>query len=112
MEGSMLEEHNWRHCSAVARLPVVTIASMVLLVGTVAAQDPSLAAYQSGSLGNAALPLRSLFGAGLSLAPTASAGGRQWQASDAAAFDLASSAFSAQKDQVPFDGTPRRIKLG
>jgi outer membrane protein TolC len=106
----MFEKNNWKHHSAIARLSVVAIALVALLVGTAAAQDPSLAPSQ-GTLGNAAFPLRSLFGAGLSLAPATSVAVRVWQANDAAVVDLAGNAVSTQKEQAPIDGTPRRITL-
>jgi len=107
----MFKKNNWKHCSAVAHLPVVAIAIMVLFAGTAAAQDPSIAPSQSPPLGNAAFPLARLFDGGLSLSPTANVGSRQWHAGDSAAVDLASSIVSSQKEQVPSDGTPRRITL-
>jgi outer membrane protein len=106
----MFEKNNWKHCSSIPRLSVVAVASIILLVGTAAAQDPSLAAPE-GAIGNAALPLARLFPGGLSFAPAASVANRQWHASDSAAIDLASSAVSTQREQAPFDGTPRRITL-
>jgi len=104
----MLEKiNNWKHCSATVRLSII---STVVFVGTAAAQDPSLAPPQS-PIGNAAFPLARLFDGGFSLAPTAGVGSRQWHAGDSAAVDLASSIVPSRKEQVPSDGTPRRITL-
>ncbi len=98
----MFEKNNWKYYSA--------LALSVLFVGSAAAQDPSPALSQ-GALGNAAFPLRSLFGAGLPLAPAASVANRQWQPSDSAAIELTGNAAFPEKNQVRSDGSPRRITL-
>src|SRR5271170_466315 len=104
----MRDNNNGKYRSAVVHLPVVAIAAMVLIVGTAAAQDPSLAPPQS-ALGNAALPLW-IFGGGVSLAPTASVGTRPWQASHAPVVELVAEAASTQGNAVRPAG-PQRITL-
>ena len=107
----MVEKHNaCKYWTVVTRLSVVVTATMVLLLGTAAAQDPSPGAPQS-AIGNAAFPLARLFGGGLSLAPVASVASRQWQPSDSAGMELTASAASGEKNQVQSDGSPRRITL-
>jgi outer membrane protein len=76
----MLEQDNTRkHRSALVRVSFVTIAIMILIVGTAAAQDSPLPAPQS-ALGTAAIPLGRLGGV-LSLATTVSVEKREWSAS-------------------------------
>jgi outer membrane protein len=100
----MFEKHNIRKYRRAGAGAV-----MVLFVGSAAAQAPSFPGPQN-PLGAMTIPL-GIFGGGVSLSTMANVGTRQWQASDAAAFDLASIAVPVDTNLGRSDGTPRRITL-
>jgi outer membrane protein len=105
----MLEkDKNGIHLLALMRLSVVAIVIIVLAVGTVAAQGPTLEAPQSPP-GTSTIPLGRLFGDGLSFATKATTESSPSQLSDAPAGELAA---NAAKERKPFrsDGA-RRITL-
>jgi len=104
----MLEQDNKpKHCSALVRVSSVAIAVMVLIVGTVAAQDSPLAAPQS-ALGTASIPLGRLGGV-LSLPTAVSVGNPEWLASNPSTpvGELAVTAAFIGRNPVHPDGVQR-----
>jgi hypothetical protein len=102
----MLERNNrQKRLSAVVRVPVITLAVMVLALGTADAQDPPLLAPQSAQ-GDSAIPFGT-FGGVLSVPMTASAGSTRWQGSNSSAGEVAGSAGSTARTPGRVEGIPR-----
>jgi outer membrane protein len=98
-----------RYFSVVLKRSVGGIAILILVSGSVAAQDSRLAALQSIP-GMTTLPL--VGGSSeFSLSQPASAQSSRWQFPDATVFDVATATASAARAPVYADGIPRRITL-
>lgn len=98
-----------KYLSVVMHLAGFAITVMVLVIGTAAAQDPTLAASEN-SMGTQVIPLGRLFGGGSSLSTPASTASRLWQGDYASLSGLSGRAASKVGNSVE-PGRIRRITL-